>query len=84
MILFTSSSRVNSIIMDDADFIRADLASHPMYLMSASGINSLLSYNNSSLTFSNFVMSIDLVRILCVIMPYVGTLTEASSPILPN
>jgi hypothetical protein len=31
MILFASSGCVNSIIMDDADFVGADLESHPIY-----------------------------------------------------
>jgi hypothetical protein len=58
--------------------------SHPMYLMSANGMNGVLSCSNSFLTSSNFVMSIDLVRIPCAMMPYVGTRTEAPLPILPD
>jgi hypothetical protein len=57
--------------------------SHPMYLMSANGMNGVLSYSNSFLT-SNFVMPIDLVRIPCAVMPYVGSRTEAPLPILPD
>jgi hypothetical protein len=56
--------------VDDADFVRADLGSHPMYLMSADGVNSFFSCNNSSLT-SSFVLSIHLVRVLCAMLSYI-------------
>ena len=36
MILFASSSRVNSTMIDNTDFVGAILDSHPIYLMSAS------------------------------------------------
>jgi hypothetical protein len=84
MILFASSSQVNSIMMDDADFMGADLESHPIYLILANEINGLLSYSSSSLTLLNFIMSINLIYILCAMMPYVGTLIKAPFPILPN
>ena len=71
MILFASSGRVNSTMMDEADFVGAVLKSHPMYLMLASGMNGLLSYSNSFLIPLNFSISINPIRILCVIMPYV-------------
>jgi hypothetical protein len=43
MILFASSGRVNSMIMDGADFVGADLESHPIYFILANGMNGLFS-----------------------------------------
>lgn len=83
MILFASSGLVNSTMMDDADFVGADLDSQPMYLMSATGMNGLLPCSNSGLTSSNLAMPIDFVRIPCAMIPYVGTRMDAPFPILP-
>jgi hypothetical protein len=84
MILFASSGCVSSTLIDDADLVEADLESHPMYLISANGMNGMFSCSNSSLTSSNFDMSVDLVSIPCMMMPYVGTRTEAPFPIFPD
>ena len=84
MILFVSSGRVNSTIIDNIDFIGADLNSYPIYLILANGINGLLSCSNSFLTLLNFVISIDLIRILCAIILYIRTRIEAMFLILSN
>ena len=73
MTLFASSRVINSTIIVEADFISAALNSYLIYLISIFGINSLLSYRNSALISSNFSMSIKLVLIPCVRIPYIGS-----------
>lgn len=48
MILLESSALVNSIMIDDADFVGDILVSHPMYLIVALRMNGLLSCNGVS------------------------------------
>ena len=68
--------------MEEADLVGAALDNHPIYLMSALGMIGLLSCSISALIWSNFSISIELVRIPCAIMPYVGVCIEAPFPIL--
>ena len=81
MILFASSGLVNSTIIVEANFELAALDSHPMYLMSALGINGLLSCRSSALISSNFSMSIELVLMPCARIPYVGSRILVPLPI---
>ena len=82
MILFTSSSQVNSTIINNINFIDADLNNYSIYLILTNNINNLLFYNNSSLTSLNFIIFIDLIYIPCAIMPYIKTYIKISFPIL--
>jgi len=84
MILFTSSGHINSIMMDNTDFVKANLNNHPIYLISTNNINGLLFCSNLFLTFLSFVISIDLVYISCAIMLYIGTRIEALFSILSD
>jgi len=63
MTLFASSGLVNSIVIVDAVLADASRGSHPMCLISAPGMNGLLSCRIWFLFSSNFSMSIVLVRI---------------------
>lgn len=64
-------------MMEEADLVSADFESHPIYLISALGMNGLLSWRSSALTSLNLSMSIDFVRIPCAIMLYIGILMVA-------
>ena len=59
--------------MVEGDFVSVALDSHPIYLISAFGMNGLLSCRSSALISSNFSMSIKLVLILCIRIPYIGS-----------
>ena len=84
IILFISFNRINSIIIDNTSFVRANLKSYPIYLISNNSINSLLSYNNLSLISLNFIIFIDLIYILYIIILYIRTQTKVLFLILPN
>jgi hypothetical protein len=73
MILFISSSYINSIIINNTSFVKANLKSYLIYLILANNINSLLFYSNLSLTSLNFIMFINLIYILYIMMLYIRT-----------
>ena len=62
MILLAYSALLNSTMTLEAAFVGALRVNHPMYLISACGMNGLLSSSSWSLVSSNLSMSIVLVR----------------------
>lgn len=81
MILFASSSLVNSMIIDDIALAGTFRVSHPIYLISAVGLNSLLSCRMASLISSNLSVFIVLVRVPCTRTPYIAFRTDAPFPL---
>jgi hypothetical protein len=73
IILFASSGLVNLTIIVEANFVLAALSSHPIYLMSILGINSLLLYRSSALILLNFSIFIELVLVLCTRISYISS-----------
>jgi hypothetical protein len=68
-----SFSYINLIIINNISFIKANFKSHLIYLILANNINSLLFYNNLSLTSLNLIIFINLVYILYIIILYIRT-----------